>query len=118
MSKQEGNQSLTIQLLLKDRLLPLEHANIPGQGGGQALGFFVRLLLIFERAPSKVEGRAESSNLHHIFPGLSNRSLELVLSLIDVLIGFTFLDLAALHLLLQPWHFSIKTLDLPLVTEE
>ena len=40
MSKQEGNQSLTIHLLLEDRLLPLERANIPSQGGGQALGFF------------------------------------------------------------------------------
>ena len=41
MSKQEGNQSLTFYLLLKDRLLPLERANIHGQGSGQALGFFL-----------------------------------------------------------------------------
>jgi len=31
---QKGNQSLTIHLLLEDHLLPLECANIPGQGGG------------------------------------------------------------------------------------
>jgi len=105
-------------LLLEDHLLPLAHANIPDQGGGQAHGFFLRLLFIFERAPSKVEGQVESSKLHGIFPSLGDHSLELVLSLIGVLIGLTFLDLAALHLLLQPWHFSIKPLDLPLVTEE
>ena len=112
-------------MLLEDRLLPLEHTNIPSQGGGQALGFFLQLLVIFEHAPSvnalltgKVEAWVESSKLHSIFPSLGDHSLELVLSLIGVLIGFTFLDLAALHLLLQPWHFSIKPLDLPLVMEE
>jgi len=80
----------------------LEHANIPRRGDGQALGFFLQLLLIFERAPSvgalltgMVECRAELSKLHGIFP-----SLELVLGLVDVLMGFPFLGLEARHLLL------------------
>ena len=118
MSKQEGNQSLTIHLLLEDRLLPLEHANILDQCGSQALDFFLRLLLIFERAPSKVEARAESSKLHGIFPSLGDRSLELVLGLVGVLTGFLFLGLEARHFLLQPRHFGSKPSDLPLITKE
>jgi len=93
-------------LLLEDHLLPLEHANIPGQGGGQALGFFLQLLLVFEHAPSvgalltgKVEGQAELFKLHGIFPGLGDHSLELVLDLVGVLTGFPFLGLEARHLL-------------------
>ena len=94
-------------MLLEDRLLPLEHTNIPGQGSGQALGFFLQLLLIFERAPSvdalltgKVECRVELSKLRGIFPRLGNHNLELVLGLIGVLTGFLFLGLEAHHLLL------------------
>ena len=107
-AKQKGNQSLTFHLLLEDHLLPLEHANIPGQGGGQALGFFLQLLVIFERAPSisalstgKVECRTESSKLRGIFLGLGDHSLELVLGLVGMLTGFPFLGLEARHLLLQ-----------------
>ena len=48
----------------------------------------------------KVEGRAESSKLRGIFPGLGDHSLELVLGLIGVLMGFPFLGLEAHHLLL------------------
>ena len=94
-------------MLLEDRLLPLEHANIPCQGGGQALGFFLQLLLVFERTPSvgallmgKVECRVESSKLRGIFPDLGDHNLELVLGLIGVLMGFPFLGLEARHLLL------------------
>ena len=87
MSKQEGNQSLTVHLLLKDRLLPLEHTNIPNEAGGQALCLFLRLMLAFERALSKVEGLAESSKLCGIFPGLGDHSLELVVGLIGMLMG-------------------------------
>ena len=112
-------------MLLEDHILPLEHANIPVQGGGQALGFFLQLLLIFEHVPSigallmsKVECRAESSKLHDIFPGLGDHSLELVLGLIGVLTGFPFLGLEAHHLLLLPRHFGSKPPDLPLMTEE
>ena len=112
-------------MLLEDRLLPLEHANIPGQGGGQALGFFLQLLLVIERAPSigalltsKVECQVESSKLHDIFPGLGDHSLELVLGLIGLLMGFPFLGLEARHLLLQSCHFDSKLLDLPVVMEE
>ena len=112
-------------MLLEDRLLPQEHANIPGQGGGQALGFFLQLLLIFEHASSvgalltgKDECRAESSKLHDIFPGLGDHSLELVLGLNGVLTGFPFLGLEARHLFLQSRHVGNKPLDLPLTTEE
>ena len=48
----------------------------------------------------KVECRAESSKLHGIFPGLGNHSLELVLGLVGVLMGFLFLGLEACHFLL------------------
>ena len=105
-------------MLLEDRLLPLEHANILGQGGGQALSFFLRLFLAFERAPSKVERWAESSKLRGIFPGLGNHSLELILSLVGVLMGFLFLGLEAWHFLLQLWYFGSKPLDRPLTTKE
>ena len=112
-------------MLLEDHLLPLEHANIPGQASGQALGFFLQLLLVFERAPSvgalltgKVEFRAESSKLHSIIPGLGDHNLKLVLGLIGLLMGFPFLGLEARHLLLQPWHFGSKPPDLPLMMEE
>ena len=94
-------------MLLEDRLLLLEHANIPSQGGGQALGFFLQLLLVFECTPSvgtlltgKVKCRAESSKLHGIFPDLGDHSLELVLGLIGELMGFPFLGLEARHFLL------------------
>ena len=87
-------------MLFEDRLLPLERANILGQGGGQALGFFPRLLLVFECTPSRVKGRVESSKLHHIFPGLGDHSLELVLGLIGLLTAFLFLGLEARHSLL------------------
>ena len=94
-------------MLLEDHLLPLEHANIPGQASGQALGFFLQLLLIFEHVPSvgalltsKVECQVESSKLHDIFPGLGDHSLELVLGLVGILTGFPFLGLEARHLLL------------------
>ena len=118
MSKQDGNQSLTIHLLLKDRLLPLEHTNIPNEAGGQALCLFLRLMLAFERALSKVEGLAESSKLCGIFPGLGGHNLELALSLVGMLTGFPFLGLEARHFLLRPWHFGCKPLDLPLTMEE
>ena len=97
---QKGNQSLTIHLLLEDHLLPLECANILGQSGGQALGFFLRLLLIFEHVPTNVEGRVESSKLHGIFLSHGGHSLELVLGLVGVLMGFLFLGLEACHFLL------------------
>ena len=94
-------------MLLEDHLLPLEHANIPSQGGGQALGFFLQLMLIFERAPSvgallmgKVVCRAESSKLCSIFPCFGDHRLELVLDLIGMLTGFLFLSLEALPFLL------------------
>ena len=116
--KQKGDQSVTFHLLLEDCLLPLERANVPSQGGGQALGFFLRLSLIFERAPSKVEGQVESSKLHGIFPDLGDHNLELVFGLIGVLMGFSFLGLEAHLLLLQLRHFGNKPLDLPLATEE
>jgi len=94
-------------LLLEDHLLPLEHANIPIQDGGQGLGFFLQLLLVFERTSSvgalltgKVKGRAESSKLHGIFPSLGDHNLELVLSLVGVLTSFSFLGTEARHLLL------------------
>ena len=79
---------------------------------------FLRLLVIFERMPSKVEGWVESFMLYGIFPGLGDHSLELVLGLVVVLMGFPFLGLEACHLLLQPWHFDSKPLDLPLAMEE
>ena len=66
----------------------------------------------------KVEGWAESFKLYGIFPSLGDHSLELVLSLIDVLMFFPFLGLEARHLLLQPRHFGSKPLDLPLMMEE
>ena len=87
-------------MLLEDCLLPLEHANILGQGSGQALSFFLQFLLAFERAPSKVEGWAESSKLRGIFPDLGDDNLELVLDLVGVLTSFLFLGLEACHLLL------------------
>ena len=96
---QKGNQSLTFHLLLEDRPLPLERTNIPGQGGGQALDSLLRFLLIFESAPSKVEGQAESFKLCGIFPSLGDHSLELVLGLVGVLMGFPFLGLEAHHFL-------------------
>ena len=112
-------------MLLEDRLLPQEHANIPGQGGGQALGFFLQLLLILEHTSSvgalltgKVECRAESSKLHGIFPRLGDHNVELVLSLVGVLTSFPFLGLEARHFLLQPWPFGSKPPDLSLTMEE
>ena len=66
----------------------------------------------------KVEGQAESSKLCGIFLGLGDHSVELVLSLVSVLMGFPFLGLEARHLLPQPRHFGSKPLDLPLTTEE
>ena len=105
-------------MLLEDHLLPLERADIPVQGDGQVLSFLLRLLLTFECALSKVEGRAESSKLYGIFPGLSNHNLELVLGLIGVLTGFPFLSLEARHFLQQPRHFGSKPLDLLLAMEE
>ena len=53
------------------------------------------------------------SKLGGIFPGLGDHSLELVLGLIGVLMGFLFLGLEVRHLLLQPWHFGSKLPDLP-----
>ena len=67
---------------------------------------------------SKVECRAESSKLRSTFPSIGDHSLELVLGLVGVLMGFPFLGLEARHLLLQPRHFSSKLLDLPLTTKE
>ena len=96
----------------------MERAYIPGQGSGQALGFFLQPLLISERAPSKVEFRAESSKLHSIFPSLGDHNLELVLGLVSVLMGFPFLGLEARHLLPQPRHFGSKPPGLPLMIEE
>ena len=82
-------------------------------------------MLIFEREPSigallmgKVEGQAESSKLCGIFLGLGDHSVELVLGLISVLMGFPFLGPEAHLLLLQPRHFSSKPPDLPLTMEE
>ena len=60
---------------------------------------FLRLLVIFERMPSKVEGWVESSKLYGIFPGLGDCSLKLVLGLVSVLMGFPFLGLVAHHFL-------------------
>ena len=48
----------------------------------------------------KVKCQAESSKLRSIFPGLGDRSLELILSLVGVLIGFPFLGLEAYYFLL------------------
>ena len=48
----------------------------------------------------KVEGQAESSKLHGIFPGLGDHNLELVLRLVGVLTDFPFLGLEADHFLL------------------
>jgi len=67
---------------------------------------------------SKIECRVESSKLHGIFPGLGNHSLELVLGLADMLMGFPFLGLEVRHLLRQPRHFSSKPPDLPLAMKE
>ena len=67
---------------------------------------------------SKIECRVESSKLHGIFPGLGDHSLKFVFGLVGVLTGFPFLGLEARHLLLQPWHFGSKPLDLPLMMEE
>lgn len=66
----------------------------------------------------KVECRAESSKLHDIFPSIGDHSLELVLGLISMLMGFLFLGLQAHHLLLQLQHFDSKPPDLPLTIEE
>ena len=101
-----------------DCLLPLEHTNIPHQGGSQALGFFLQPLLVSKHTSSKVEFWAKSSKLRSIFPHLGNHSLELVLSLIGMLMGFLFLGLEVHHLLLQPRHFSSKPPDLPLAMKE
>ena len=48
----------------------------------------------------KVECRAESSKLCGIFPVLGDHSLELVLGLVGVLMGYPFLGLEAHHFLL------------------
>ena len=50
--------------------------------------------------PSKVEAQAESSKLRGIFLGLGDYSLELVLALVNVLMGFLFLGLEARNFLL------------------
>ena len=42
----------------------------------------------------------ESSKLHGIIPGLGDHSLELVLGLVGMLVGFPFLGLEARHFLL------------------
>ena len=66
----------------------------------------------------KVECRAESSKLCGIFPGLGDHSLELVLGLIGLLMGFLFLGLEARHFILQWRYFGSKPPDLPLTMEE